>query len=75
MLHLGIVRPDERDLITNPLGLAAVRLTNEAFVARSRQKTLLTEPRGKHFREASAERKTAGPALRIPCQWARPVLN
>ena len=27
MLHLGIVRPDERGLITNPLGLAAVRLT------------------------------------------------
>jgi hypothetical protein len=26
MLHLGIVRPDERGLITNPLGLAAVRL-------------------------------------------------
>jgi hypothetical protein len=31
MLHLGIVRPDERGLITNPLGLAAVRLTNESF--------------------------------------------
>ena len=31
MLHLGIVRPDERGLITNPLGLAAVRLTNERF--------------------------------------------
>jgi len=27
MLHFGIVRPDERGLITNPLGLAAVRLT------------------------------------------------
>ena len=27
MLHLGIVRPDERGLITNPLGLAALRLT------------------------------------------------
>jgi hypothetical protein len=26
MLHFGIVRPDERGLITNPLGLAAVRL-------------------------------------------------
>jgi hypothetical protein len=31
MLHLGIVRPDERGLITNPLGLAAVRPTNECF--------------------------------------------
>jgi len=29
MLHFGIVRPDERGLITNPLGLAAVRLTIE----------------------------------------------
>ena len=27
MLHSGTVRPDERGLITNPLGLAAVRLT------------------------------------------------
>jgi hypothetical protein len=27
MLHFGIGRPDERGLITNPLGLAAVRLT------------------------------------------------
>jgi hypothetical protein len=26
MLHFGIVRPDERGLITNPLGLTAVRL-------------------------------------------------
>jgi hypothetical protein len=31
MLHLEIVRPDERGLITNPLGLAAVYLTNERF--------------------------------------------
>jgi hypothetical protein len=31
MLHLGMVRPDEQGLITNPLGLAAVRLTTERF--------------------------------------------
>ncbi|SRR6266545_7973227 len=29
MLHLGIVQPDERGLITSPLGLAAVRLTTK----------------------------------------------
>jgi len=51
MLPLGIVRPDERGLITNPLGLAAVRLTNERFCgAQPTQKRCWTEPRGKHFR-------------------------
>jgi len=33
MLHFGIVRPDERGLITNPLGLAAVRLTISFYPA------------------------------------------
>jgi len=46
MLHLGIVRPDERGLITNPLGLAAVRLTNKRFcVGCAPQKRCWAEPR------------------------------
>jgi hypothetical protein len=46
MLHLGMVRPDERGLITNPLGLAAVCLTTERFCgAQPPQKRCCTEPR------------------------------